>query len=68
MNFNNYKEYLNEKNPHVLIDMGSLGTMELELFPEVAPITVKNFLKLIDEKFYDGIIFHRVIEGFMIQG
>ena len=67
MNFNNYKEYLNERNPHVLIDMGSLGTMELELFPEVAPITVKNFLKLIDEKFYDGIIFHRVIEGF-IQG
>ncbi len=68
MNFTNYKEFLNDKNPHVLIDMGDLGTMELELFPEVAPITVKNFLKLIDDKFYDGIIFHRVIEGFMIQG
>ena len=64
----NYKEFLNEKNPHVLIDMGSLGTMELELFPDVAPITVKNFLKLVDENFYDGIIFHRVISGFMIQG
>ena len=64
----NYKEYLNEKNPKVLIDMDSYGTIEVELFEECAPITVKNFLKLVDNKFYDGIIFHRVIEGFMIQG
>lgn len=68
MNFNNYNEYLNEKNPKVLIDMGKLGQMELELFPEVAPITVKNFLNLVDHNFYDSIIFHRVISGFMIQG
>ncbi len=68
MNFKNYKEYLNEKNPKVLIDMGKLGEMELELFPETAPITVKNFLNLVDHNFYDGIIFHRVIKGFMIQG
>ena len=40
----------------------------VELYPEVAPITVANFKKLVSEKFYDGLIFHRVIEGFMIQG
>ncbi len=64
----NYQTFLNEKNPKVRIDMGDYGTMEVELFPEVAPITVQNFLELVEQKFYDGIIFHRVIEGFMIQG
>ena len=68
MEFKSYKDYLNDENPRVLIDMGDYGKMEVELFPETAPITVKNFLKLVDQKFYDGIIFHRVIEGFMIQG
>ena len=68
MEFKTYNEYLNDNNPKVVIDMGSYGVMELELFPEVAPITVENFLKLVDQKFYDGIIFHRVIKGFMIQG
>ena len=63
-----YNEYLNDTNPRVTIDMGEYGVMELELFPEVAPITVDNFLGLADKKFYDGIIFHRVISGFMIQG
>ena len=43
-------------------------TIKLELYPDAAPITVKNFEKLVSEKFYDGLIFHRVIEGFMIQG
>ncbi len=43
-------------------------TMILELYPEIAPITVENFVKLAKEGFYDGLIFHRVIEGFMIQG
>ena len=68
MEFKTYNEYLNENNPKVVIDMGSYGVMELELFPSVAPITVENFLMLVDQKFYDGIIFHRVIKGFMIQG
>ena len=44
------------------------GIMIADLYPEVAPITVKNFKKLVSEKFYDGIIFHRIIKDFMIQG
>ncbi len=43
-------------------------TMDAELYPEIAPKTVENFTKLINDKFYDGLIFHRVIKGFMIQG
>lgn len=46
----------------------SLGDIELELYPNEAPITVKNFLSYIESGFYDGTVFHRVIEGFMIQG
>ena len=64
----NYKKYLNDKNPQVLIKVKNLGEMKLELFPSVAPITVKNFLDLVEQNFYKGIIFHRVIKGFMIQG
>jgi peptidyl-prolyl cis-trans isomerase B (cyclophilin B) len=64
----NYETYLNDTNPRVIITMTNGKTMTLELFPEVAPITVENFLKLVDEKFYDKLIFHRVIKGFMIQG
>ena len=52
----------------VVIEMENGGKIELELYPEVAPITVKNFEKLVSEGFYDGLIFHRVIPGFMIQG
>ena len=63
-----YNEYLNETNPQVKIDMGELGEIVVELFPSVAPITVENFLSLVNDSFYDGIIFHRVIKGFMIQG
>jgi len=63
-----YTEYLNETNPQVQIDMGELGTIKLELFPNIAPITVNNFLDLVETSFYDGLIFHRVIKGFMIQG
>ena len=52
----------------VEITMENGGVMKLELYPDVAPITVGNFVKLADEGFYDGLIFHRVISGFMIQG
>ena len=52
----------------VVIEMENGGKIEIELYPDVAPITVKNFEKLVGEGFYDGLIFHRVIPGFMIQG
>ena len=52
----------------VRIEMENGGVIERELYPETAPITVKNFEKLVSEGFYDGLIFHRVISGFMIQG
>ena len=52
----------------VVIEMENGGKIELELYPEVAPKTVANFTKLVSEGFYDGLIFHRVIPGFMIQG
>ena len=52
----------------VTIQMENGGEIKLELYPGVAPITVENFEKLAKEGFYDGLIFHRVIKGFMIQG
>ncbi len=52
----------------VVIEMENGQQIELELYPEAAPITVKNFEKLVKEGFYDGLTFHRVIKGFMIQG
>lgn len=57
-----------EKNPIVTITMENGDVMKAELYPEIAPNTVNNFISLINKKFYDGVIFHRVIEGFMIQG
>ena len=55
-------------NPMIQIHVKDFGTMTAELFPEKAPATVENFLKLIEEGFFNGLIFHRVIENFMIQG
>ena len=55
-------------NPIVTIEMENGGIMKLELYPDVAPISVQNFVDLIEKGFYDGLIFHRVISGFMIQG
>ena len=56
------------KNPIVTIKMKNGGVIKAELYPEIAPNTVNNFISLIDKGFYDGVIFHRVIPGFMIQG
>ena len=55
-------------NPKINIKVKGFGTMSAELYPDKAPKTVENFLKLANEKFFDGLIFHRVIKGFMIQG
>ena len=55
-------------NPIVTITMENGDIMKAELYPEIAPNTVNNFISLIQKGFYDGLIFHRVINGFMIQG
>ena len=56
------------KNPEITITMENGDVIRAELYPEIAPNTVKNFISLVNKGFYDGLIFHRVIEGFMIQG
>ena len=56
------------QNPIVTITMENGDIMKAELYPNVAPNTVNNFISLVKKGFYDGLIFHRVIEGFMIQG
>lgn len=66
--FKNYNEYLSNDNKRVKIEINNFGNIELELFEEVAPKTVANFLNLVESNFYDGLIFHRVIKNFMIQG
>lgn len=55
-------------NPIVTINMEEGGVIKVELYPEVAPNTVNNFISLVKKGFYNGLIFHRVIKGFMIQG
>lgn len=62
-----YKE-TKEKTNYVKIEMTIGKIMLLELYPDIAPITVENFQKLVSEKFYDNLIFHRVEKGFVIQG
>lgn len=56
------------QNPIVTIEMENGKVMKAELYPEIAPNTVNNFVSLVSKGFYDGVIFHRVIPGFMIQG
>lgn len=55
-------------NPIITIETEAGGIIKVELYPEIAPNTVKNFISLVRKGFYDGVIFHRVIPGFMIQG
>ncbi|WP_212974191.1 peptidylprolyl isomerase [Bacillus sp. J14TS2] len=57
-----------EENPIVTIEMEDGGIIKIELEPNIAPNTVANFVALVEDHFYDGLIFHRVIPGFMIQG
>jgi peptidyl-prolyl cis-trans isomerase B (cyclophilin B) len=57
-----------EKNPIVTMEMENGDIIKIELYPDIAPNTVKNFISLVQNKFYDGLIFHRVIRGFMLQG
>jgi peptidyl-prolyl cis-trans isomerase B (cyclophilin B) len=59
---------VNDKNPVATIEMENGKLVKVELFPEIAPNTVRNFINLANSKFYDGLLFHRVIPGFMIQG
>lgn len=56
------------KNPIVTMKIKNYGIVKFELYPDVAPNTVANFISLINEKYYDGLTFHRIIDGFMIQG
>ena len=58
----------NQGNPKVQIEMENGGVIVLELYPEYAPATVENFVKLVNEGFYDGLTFHRIVDGFMAQG
>lgn len=57
-----------KKNPIVTFTMANGNIMKAELYPEIAPNTVRNFISLVKKGFYDGLTFHRVIAGFMIQG
>ena len=54
-------------NPKIRIEIENYGTIEAELYPEKAPLTVENFVKLIESGFFTGKIFHRIIAGFMIS-
>lgn len=59
---------MENKNPIVTIEMENGKEIKIELYPHIAPNTVNNFISLVNKGFYDGVIFHRVIRGFMIQG
>ena len=62
------KKKTEHQNPIVTIEMEDKSTIKIELYPKIAPNTVNNFISLIQKGFYDGLTFHRVIPGFMIQG
>ena len=56
------------QNPVITITMDNGDVIKAELYPEIAPVSVNNFISLVKKGFYNGLTFHRVIEGFMIQG
>lgn len=62
------KKHMQSSGNPIVVMKTSMGTIKLELFLDKAPVTVKNFLSYVDEKYYDQTVFHRVIKGFMIQG
>ena len=62
------KATMEVKNPIVTMEVQDFGTIKLELYPEMAPQTVSNFIALAQNGFYDGLKFHRIVKGFMIQG
>lgn len=64
----NYRNYLHKDNPVVTITVKKFGKITLELFYQVAPNTVSNFISLINKDYFTDLIFHRIIPGFMIQG
>ncbi len=68
LNYEFQMEEIMAQNPIVTITMESGAVIKAELYPEIAPQSVNNFISLINKNFYDGLIFHRVIRGFMIQG
>ena len=57
-----------EKNPIVTLEVADYEPIKIELYPEIAPNTVNNFISLVNQGFYNGLTFHRIIKGFMIQG
>lgn len=59
---------MNENNPIVTFEIAGGGSIQAELYPDIAPNTVNNFISLVKKGYYDGLTFHRVISGFMIQG
>jgi peptidyl-prolyl cis-trans isomerase B (cyclophilin B) len=63
-----YEQYFKPTNPKVVMVVKDFGTIELELFPEVASNTVHNFIDLVQKSYYSGLKFHRIIPNFMIQG
>lgn len=67
-NTDNNQEYSSQDNPLVTIEMEGGEKIDIELYPKVAPNTVNNFISLVQKNYYDGLNFHRVIPGFMIQG
>ncbi|MFW5838752.1 MAG: peptidylprolyl isomerase [Bacillota bacterium] len=63
-----YEAYVNEANPQIIIKVKDIGSMTVELFPSVAPLSVNNMITLAEKDYFENTEFHRIIKGFMIQG